>query len=90
MLSGNAPFTGDDDTEILKNVKKGKFLLPSKDWDAISNEAKDLIRKMITLDVNSRLSAREAINHPWLHNAIRVPLDQTSTIRIMNNLRTFH
>jgi len=37
-----------------------------KIWDNISDEAKDLVKKMLELDQNDRLTAREALQHPWL------------------------
>lgn len=38
----------------------------AKIWDNISDEAKDLVKKMLTHDQNDRLTAREALQHPWL------------------------
>lgn len=38
----------------------------AKIWDNISDEAKDLVKKMLTQDQNDRLTAREALQHPWL------------------------
>ena len=41
-----------------------------KIWDSISDEAKDLVKKMLALDQNDRLTAREALQHPWLNVCI--------------------
>lgn len=38
----------------------------AKIWDNISDEAKDLVKKMLTHDQNDRLTARETLQHPWL------------------------
>jgi len=38
----------------------------AKIWDNISDEAKDLVKKMLIHDQNDRLTAREALQHPWL------------------------
>lgn len=35
-------------------------------WDDVSEEAKDLISKMLDVDYNSRISARDALQHPWI------------------------
>ena len=64
MLSGSPPFEGNKDEEIMNNVKKGRYFFNGRDWDGISSEAKDLIRKMMTVNVNSRISAKDALNHP--------------------------
>ena len=37
-----------------------------KQWDHISDQAKDLVKKMLTLNQNSRITAEEALNHPWI------------------------
>jgi len=38
----------------------------AKIWDNISDEAKDLVKKMLIHDQNDRLTAQEALQHPWL------------------------
>jgi calcium-dependent protein kinase len=52
LLSGRPPFSGDNDKEILDAVKLGVFSLASKEWSAISPEAKDLIKQMLTFEPN--------------------------------------
>jgi len=47
LLCGYPPFYGDDDQEILKSVSKGKFDFQGEEWDDVSKEAKDLIKKLI-------------------------------------------
>ena len=37
-----------------------------KQWDSISDSAKDLIKRMLTLDPSSRITAEEALEHPWI------------------------
>jgi calcium-dependent protein kinase len=44
LLSGRPPFAGDNDKDILEAVKMGVFSFASKEWAAISAEAKDLIK----------------------------------------------
>ena len=69
LLSGYPPFNGDDDDEIMDNVKTMQYEFPDSEWANISNDAKDLIKKMLT-PAKKRLSAEEVLNHKWLtHNA---------------------
>ena len=48
LLCGYPPFYGDDDQEILKMVQKGVFDFDGEEWEDVSNDAKDLIKKLIT------------------------------------------
>lgn len=50
MLSGVPPFNGKDKNNIIKSVKRGKYTLNIKEFANISESAKDLIRKMLTLE----------------------------------------
>ena len=47
LLSGIPPFNGRDDIEIMEKVSSGKYSLSGAEFQAISAEAKDLIRKML-------------------------------------------
>lgn len=90
MLSGRPPFDGKDDDEILRNVKKTRYGFNSPEWGGISEGAKDLIRKMMEVNVNLRLTAKAALEHPWIRNAPQHALDDSLASQIMSNLRAFH
>ena len=90
MLSGLTPFTGRNDKEIMKNVEKAAIHLTGGVWDRISRDAKDIIAKMLQKDVNLRITAKSALNHPWLHTAINHPIDRNKSIQILDNLQSFH
>ena len=66
LLSGRPPFDGGDDREIIKNVKQGQYILTGPEWKNISRDALDLVKKMLTFDYSSRITAEEALNHPWI------------------------
>jgi calcium-dependent protein kinase len=89
LLCGYPPFGGSNDDQILKKIAIGRFSFPSPEWDFISFEAKDLITKMLTFEPHRRISAREALNHQWLHNASRAPIDTSTARTIFTNLQTF-
>lgn len=65
LLSGSPPFDGTDDQSILAKVKKGVYKMDGPQWDIISPEAKDLITKMLTFNPDERISAEDALRHPW-------------------------
>ncbi|CAI2364813.1 unnamed protein product [Moneuplotes crassus] len=64
MLSGQPPFDGDTEIEILESILKGEYDFKAEIWRYISPEAKDLISNLLTSEDN-RLSAKEALKHPW-------------------------
>lgn len=67
LLCGYPPFFGDNNEEVFKMVQKGKFDFDGEEWDEVSDDAKDLIRKLITTP-ERRLTAEEALKHRWIRN----------------------
>ena len=70
LLCGYPPFYGDDDQEILQMVQRGKFDFDGEEWDEISKEAKDLIKKLICRP-EKRLTASEALQHKWFRKVLK-------------------
>jgi len=64
MLCGYPPFSGADDKEVMKNVKKGKISFSDELWGDVSKEAINLIKKLICKS-EKRLTAEEALDHEW-------------------------
>lgn len=89
LLSGRPPFDGSDDREIVKNVKVGNYSFSGSEWKNISREAIDFIKKMLTYDPNNRITAEEALHHPWIKKKVAEPSDPKATINALQNLRTF-
>jgi calcium-dependent protein kinase len=65
MLTGNAPFNGNNDAEIIKVINKKKATYPENDFKNISDEAKDLLKHMIC-DADKRFNVNQIIEHNWL------------------------
>jgi serine/threonine protein kinase len=66
MLCGFPPFYHDDNDTLFELIKEGKFEFPSPYWDNVSDNAKDLISKLLVGDPNERLSPDQVLKHPWL------------------------
>ena len=77
LLSGEPPFNGPSDGVIYSKIKQLKFNFPEKKWKNISNEAKDLLSKML-LPEKDRLSASQVLLHPWFNlvNDNKIPLEK--------------
>jgi calcium-dependent protein kinase len=66
LLCGFAPFSGETDVDTLHLVQSGDLEFPSPEWDDISDEAKDFIRKLLDRDPDRRPTAAQALHHPWI------------------------
>lgn len=69
LLGGYPPFNASDDREMVRQIKAGSFHFDEHFWGYISDSAKELIEKLLTVDPDKRLSAREALQHEWLQKA---------------------
>ena len=94
LLSARPPFGGRDDDEIMDRVATGVYDLESPPFDKVSQNALDLIRKLLTLDIKERISAEEALKHPWfkenksqeLYNQIN---DNETIKNLLENLKKY-
>jgi len=89
LLSGQPPFNGDNDKEIMKKVRQGKFSFDSPQWSQVSDSAKDFIRKLLTYDPSKRPDAEKAMQHPWIAELSKIALDQTLALGALDNLKDF-
>ena len=64
-LVGTAPFDGKTDNDIIKKIKIGKYNKNDLRFIEHSEEVKDLVNKLLEKNIDKRLSAKEALNHPW-------------------------
>jgi len=67
ILTNKLPFDGEDLNLLFKNIQEVKYSFPSDLETTISTEARDLIRRLLELDPNKRLTAEEVLKHPWLN-----------------------
>ena len=65
MLCGTQPFEGSDMRAIFGKISKGEFNFQSPQWAGVSEAAKDLIRKMISVNPSRRITVMDALRHPW-------------------------
>ncbi|XP_074590059.1 calcium-dependent protein kinase 2-like [Curcuma longa] len=95
LLSGVPPFWAETERGIFDAVSKGEIDFESAPWPSISSSAKDLIVKMLTMDPKKRITASEALQHPWLKEggeASDKPIDSAVLTRLkqfkaMNKLK---
>jgi calcium-dependent protein kinase len=90
LLCGLPPFTGNTTKQIMSKINAGKYSLEGKIWDSVSTEAKDLIKRLLCPAAN-RISAADALNHPWIRNKGRFPRPDPSIVEAaVSNLKAFN
>ncbi|KAK3595769.1 hypothetical protein CHS0354_025403 [Potamilus streckersoni] len=66
-LVGYPPFSDErKDLELPKQILGGHYTFPKQYWKDISDDAIDLVKKLLTVDPEKRITLSAALNHPWL------------------------
>ena len=90
LLCGYPPFNGETDDEIYEAVLSGKFQFPEEDWGQVSQDAKDLIKKMLTKDPKKRISALYSMQDVWFKkNEEKSEYDKKLAKKVLNNMKKF-
>ncbi|XP_055518050.1 calcium/calmodulin-dependent protein kinase type II subunit beta isoform X18 [Leucoraja erinacea] len=66
LLVGYPPFWDEDQQKLYQQIKAGAYDFPSPEWDTVTPEAKNLINQMLTINPAKRITATEALKHPWV------------------------
>ena len=94
FIVGHAPFDGCDDDEITTNIQRGIYRKNDRRWIKASKEVKDLIQKLLTYRPSQRLSAIQALNHPWFKitdsNILYDNVPKGDIISCIKNLLTYN
>ncbi|XP_076239060.1 calcium/calmodulin-dependent protein kinase II isoform X13 [Calliopsis andreniformis] len=72
LLVGYPPFWDEDQHRLYQQIKTGSYDYPSPEWDTVTPEAKNLINQMLTVNPSKRITASEALKHPWICQRERV------------------
>ncbi|KRZ54769.1 Peripheral plasma membrane protein CASK, partial [Trichinella nativa] len=82
LLCGRFPFYGSTE-EIFNLISNGRYTTQHRTWNYVSDYAKDFVIKLLTVDRHRRMTAPEALNHPWIQDkgmvAQRIHLTETVT-----------
>ncbi|XP_016092585.1 calcium/calmodulin-dependent protein kinase type II subunit beta isoform X13 [Sinocyclocheilus grahami] len=66
LLVGYPPFWDEDQHKLYQQIKAGAYDFPSPEWDTVTPDAKNLINQMLTINPAKRITAQEALKHPWV------------------------
>ena len=94
FIVGHAPFDGCDDDEITLNIHRGVYKKNDRRWLKASKEVKDLIQKLLIYRPSQRLTAIQALNHPWFKiadsNKLYDNISKNDIIKCIKNLLTYN
>ena len=65
LLCGVPPFTGENESEIFANIKKGKFYFDKPEFNNVSENCKNLIKKLLEPNPKKRIKASKALHEPF-------------------------
>lgn len=88
LLSGRPPFYGITEKDIFTSILTGAIPFSAEPWPSVSDAAKDLIQKMLTLDPAERISIEDIVTHPWLQQQGVAPSRPLGTL-VLDRLRNF-
>jgi len=72
LLCGYPPFNGEDNNAVYDAVRRGRYCFPSAEWSSTSRESRHFIRCLLQKDPSRRMSALQALNHPWIVKHVNV------------------
>ncbi|WOK98203.1 CDPK-related kinase 3 isoform X1 [Canna indica] len=88
LLCGSRPFWARTESGIFRAVLRADPNFEYSPWPDISPEAKDFVRRLLNKDYRKRMTAAQALTHPWLRDEERqIPLDIMIYKLIKSHLR---
>jgi len=89
LLAGRVPFNGRRNVDLFRAVVNCEYEF-DEGWDDISENAKDLIKSLLVTDPSERMSAREALQSQWIHDASGPKLSETNLSNASKQLSVFN
>ncbi|PNY11625.1 calcium-dependent protein kinase-like protein, partial [Trifolium pratense] len=78
LLCGSRPFWARTESGIFRAVLKADPSFDEAPWPSLSADAKDFVKRLLNKDYRKRLTAAQALSHPWLVNHledVKIPFD---------------
>lgn len=91
LMCGEPPFNGRTDADIINAAKKGKYNYRQEIWKTRSEEVRNLIDAMLTYDPKKRITAKDALEHPWIVKKTHTEInkDDAKLKKVFANLSNF-
>uniref|UniRef100_A0A3Q3B590 Protein kinase domain-containing protein n=1 Tax=Kryptolebias marmoratus TaxID=37003 RepID=A0A3Q3B590_KRYMA len=88
LLSGLNPFAAESTTKMIENISNCEYLFDREAFKDISLEAMDFIDRLLVKDRKLRMTAHEALEHPWLK--MKIENVSNKVIRTLRHRRYYH
>ncbi|KAE8797427.1 Calcium/calmodulin-dependent serine/threonine-protein kinase 1 [Hordeum vulgare] len=77
LLCGSRPFRVRTESGIFRVVLKAEPRFDEAPWPILSAEAKDFVKRLLNKDYHKRMTASQALSHPWIRDTqqVKIPLD---------------
>lgn len=66
LLCGYPPFNGANNKEVYQSVQRGIYYFPNAEWKHVSSSARDFVMRLLQTDPRRRMTAAQALSHPWI------------------------
>jgi calcium/calmodulin-dependent protein kinase I len=89
LLGGDLPFMGRTQKQLFRSIVLGQYDFPEESFGHVSEEAKDLVRKLLVTDPSKRLTSHDAMNSPWMRQRGNL-LARNNLLYTSQRLKTFN
>jgi calcium/calmodulin-dependent protein kinase I len=66
LLGGYPPFIEQNQRELFRKIRKGQYEFHEEYWGQVSDDAKGLISKLLTVDPDKRYDSKKALGNKWI------------------------
>jgi len=71
LLGGHPPFYHNNESEVMNMIKEAKYDFPDNAWGGRSNEAKEVVRGLLTMDPKKRWTTKKILGTAWVNGAVQ-------------------
>jgi len=91
LLAGYMPFSGSEPKQMM-DIQSGRYSIKKERWDGISSEAKEFVSALLQKNPDVRMTAKQALEHPWItqrHRDTNVNTEVVEALRQFGHASTF-
>ena len=88
LLTGKVPFPGETEEDIFEKIIKCDYNFDNPKFNEVSDNCKDLIKKLLEPDINKRIKASDALKHPFFNEEFNPnkALTENKDLSVLNSI----